>query len=87
MRGCAMQTWQMQEAKARMSELVKRAQMQPQDITLHGKSVAVVISRETFDRLLQTQDSLVDFMRRSPLYDADTLEIERDRSLTREISF
>ena len=48
-----MQTWQMQEAKARMSELVKRAQTQPQDITLHGKSVAVVISRETFDRLSQ----------------------------------
>lgn len=41
-----MHTWQMQEAKARMSEVVKRAQTQPQDITLHGKSVAVVISRE-----------------------------------------
>lgn len=82
-----MQTWQMQEAKARMSELVKRAQIQPQDITLHGKSVAVIISRETFDRLLQTKDSLVDFMRRSPLYGADYPEIERDRSLTRDVSF
>ena len=82
-----MQTWQMQEAKARMSELVKRAQKQPQDITWHGKSVAVVISRETFDRLSQTQDSLVDFMRRSPLYGADDLEFERDHSLTREALF
>ncbi len=82
-----MQTWQMQEAKARMSELVKRAQNQPQDITLHGKSVAVVISRETFDRLSQTQDSLVDFMRRSPLFGADDIALERDRSQTREVSF
>ena len=82
-----MQTWQMQEAKARMSELVKRAQTQPQDLTLHGKSVAVVISRETFDRLSQAQDSLVDFMRRSPLFGADDIALEREQSLTREVSF
>ena len=82
-----MQTWQMQEAKARMSELVKRAQTQPQDINLHGKSVAVVISRETFDRLSQAQDSLVDFMRRSPLFGADDIALEREQSLTREVLF
>jgi prevent-host-death family protein len=82
-----MHSWQMQEAKAHMSELVKRAQSQPQDITLHGKSVAVVISRETFDRLSQAQDSLVGFMRRSPLYGADDIVFERDQSLTREVAF
>ena len=32
-----MEHWQLQEAKARMSELVKRAQAAPQGITLHGK--------------------------------------------------
>jgi prevent-host-death family protein len=57
-----MQTWQMQEAKAQLSELVKRARSQPRDITLHGKSVAVVVSREAFDRLSQAQGSLVEFM-------------------------
>ena len=82
-----MQSWQMQDAKARMSELVKRAQSQPQDITLHGKSVAVVISRETFDRLSQANVSLVDFMQRSPLYGVDDIEFERDNSLTRDLSF
>ena len=35
-----MHSWQMPVAKARMSGLVKRTQIQPQDITLHGKSVA-----------------------------------------------
>jgi prevent-host-death family protein len=77
----------MQDAKARMSELVKSAQNQPQDITLHGKSVAVVVSRDTFDRLAKNQDSLVDFMRRSPLSGAEDIDFERDRSLVREVSF
>jgi prevent-host-death family protein len=82
-----MQTWQMQGAKARMSELIKCAQSQPQDITVHGKSVAVVVSRETFERLTQTQASLLEFMRRSPLYDGDDIVLERDTSPTREVSF
>lgn len=84
-----MQTWQMQDAKARMSELVKSAQSQPQDITVHGKSVAVVVSRSTFDRLSQAQGSLVDFMQRSPLAsldDADDIVFERDTSLTRHLA-
>ena len=81
-----MQTWQMQEAKDRMSELIKRAQTQPQDITLHGKSVAVVLSRDAFDRLSAAQVSLVDFMQSSPLYGVDDMEFERDNSLTRDLS-
>ncbi len=82
-----MQTWQMQDAKARMSELVKSAQSQPQDITVHGKSVAVVVSRETFDRLSQAQGTLVEFMQQSPLFGADDVEFERESSLTRETGF
>lgn len=81
-----MRTWQMQEAKAHMSELVKRAQSQgPQEITMHGRSVAVIVSRETFDRLSQAGESLVAFMRNSPLYGLDEIEFERDKSLTREM--
>ena len=80
-----MQTWQMHEAKAHMSELVKRAQKQPQDITVHGKSVAVVISRETFDQVFRANESLADFMQRSPLYDTADVDFERDSSLTREV--
>lgn len=82
-----MDTWQMQEAKARMSEVVKRAQSQgPQEITMHGRSVAVVISRETFDYLSQASNSLVDFMRNSPLYGVDDIEFERVQGLTRELA-
>jgi prevent-host-death family protein len=81
-----MQTWQMQDAKARLSELVKRAESDgPQDITLHGRSVAVVVSRAVFDRLSGQMASVVDFMQASPMVGLDdTLVFERDPSLTRE---
>ena len=83
-----MQHWQMQTAKARFSELVKHAaQDGPQNITLHGRSVAVVVSRELFDQLSGNQQSLVDFMRASPLADREDIAFERDRSLPREVAF
>jgi prevent-host-death family protein len=83
-----MQSWQIQTAKARFSELVKHAAQEgPQDITLHGHSVAVIVSRELFDRLSGNEQSLVDFMRASPLQGRDDIEIERNRSLPREITF
>lgn len=82
-----MQRWQIQEAKARLSELVKCAQNDgPQAITMHGKPVAVLVSRETFERLSQQGDTLSAFMRRSPLYGLDELEFDRDQSLPREVA-
>ena len=80
-----MQTWQMQQAKAHMSELIQRAcQSGPQEITVHGRSVAVVLSRQAFDRLSGASQSLVNFMRNSPLYGVEELDLERDPSLSRE---
>ena len=80
-----MRSWPMQDAKARLSELVKKAQSEgPQDIMVHGKSVAVVVSRATFDRLTGAGESLVAFMRASPLVGQEDVEFERDRSLPRE---
>lgn len=82
-----MHTWQMQEAKSRLSEVVKEAEREgPQEITVHGRSVAVVLSRADYDRLAGTGESLVDFMRRSPLAGAEDLDFPRDQSLTREVS-
>ncbi|MBQ1761540.1 MAG: type II toxin-antitoxin system Phd/YefM family antitoxin [Aquincola sp.] len=83
-----MQTWQMQDAKARLSEVVKRAEQDgPQDITVHGKSVAVVISRAAFERTSGQQASLLAFMQASPMAGLDDeLVIERDAGLTRDVS-
>ena len=81
-----MRAWQLQEAKARLSEVVKCAEREgPQNITLHGQSVAVLVSRAMFDRLTGNEVSLVKFMQRSPLYGAEDIALERDTSTTREV--
>ncbi len=82
-----MQTWQMQTAKARFSDVVRSAKSDgPQDITMHGKSVAVVLSRELYDRLSGNTQSLVQFMQSSPLHGMDDVVFERDKSAAREVN-
>ena len=82
-----MQMWQMQEAKARLSEVVKSAEtLGPQKITVHGQPVAVVISHAMFEKLTGNQQSPVGFMRASPLYAMEDVTLERDRSSTRKVS-
>lgn len=72
----------------RLFEVVQHAVYAgPQEITVHGRLVVVVISPELFDRLSGNQPSLVDFMRQSPLYGSDDIEFERDRSLPHEGDF
>jgi prevent-host-death family protein len=81
-----MHAWQMQDAKARLSEVVKDAERDgPQEITLHGRPVAVVVSRVEFDRLTGNRESLVEFMRRSPLSGAEDIGFTRDASQTRTV--
>jgi prevent-host-death family protein len=79
-----MSTWQLQEAKARLSEVIKKAKKEgPQSITVHGSPTAVVISSKEYERLKHPQWSFVEFMRRSPLYGLD-LDLNREQTLTRE---
>jgi prevent-host-death family protein len=81
-----MGTWQMQEAKARLSEVVKTAQSEgPQKITMHGQSVAVVISQSMYQRLTNNQLTLTEFLSNSPFFGMEELTLEREQSLTREI--
>ncbi len=80
-----MHTWQLQEAKARLSEVVKQATQQgPQEITLRGEVAVVVISKEAYDELIKPQTSFVQFLRQSPLAQVE-LNLKRDFSLTREM--
>ncbi len=81
-----MQTWQLQEAKGKFSEVVKRAQSQgPQNITVHGESVAVLISRRDYLKLTHPKPSLVELLRASPLAGSD-LKITREQTPTRKIN-
>jgi prevent-host-death family protein len=79
-----MKSWQLQAAKARFSEVIKKAVKEgPQSITVHGEPSAVVISSEEYERLKHPRESFVKFMRRSPLYGVE-LDLEREQTLTRE---
>ena len=60
--------WQLQDAKNRLSELVRKAREEgPQVITLHGRDAVVVVSANEFGKLSRPRGSLVDFFRKSPL--------------------
>jgi prevent-host-death family protein len=53
--------WQLQDAKARFSELVKRAREQgPQHVSVRGEPAVVVVSEEEFARLTSSRPSTVD---------------------------
>ena len=77
--------WQLQEAKARLSEVIKRAAKEgPQKITVHGNLTAIVISNKEYERLRHPKGSFVKFMRSSPLYGLE-LNLRREQSHTREV--
>jgi prevent-host-death family protein len=61
--------WQLQEAKAKLSELVKRAESEgPQEITVHGEPKAVVLSKADFEKLSGKRPNLIDLMKSSGVY-------------------
>ena len=78
--------WQLQEAKARLSEVIKKAQAEgPQHISVRGTPSVVVLSEAEYEQLVGGHGSLVEFMRRSPLHGQDDIEFDRDESPTREV--
>ena len=80
-----MSRWQLQDAKARFSQVVKSAVSDgPQEITVHGRPAAVVLSADEYTRLAGTKPSFVDFVRESPLFNAP-LVVKRDKSRTRRV--
>lgn len=81
-------TWQLQQAKQRLSEIVRRAEQEgPQQITKSGVESAWLISAKDYHRLLKREGnkgSLVDFFQNSPHRDID-IPIERKKDLPRQI--
>ncbi len=77
--------WQLQEAKNRLSEVVRKARSEgPQVITLHGTDAAVVVSTKDFDRMSKRKGRLVEFFRKSPMAGVD-LDLKRIRDTGRKI--
>ncbi|MBI3516631.1 MAG: type II toxin-antitoxin system Phd/YefM family antitoxin [Proteobacteria bacterium] len=84
-------TWQLQAARANLSDVVNAAARAPQHITRNGRPVAVVLSAEEYRRLAKPRQSLVEFFQQSPWAEAmaagDISEafFERDRDPIRDI--
>jgi len=75
--------WALQDAKARFSEVVRKAKTEgPQKITVHGREEVVVVSVDEYRRVKgePTGEVLVKMMQNSPLGD---IEFDRVRTPAR----
>jgi antitoxin Phd len=80
-----MARWQVQEAKTRLSEVIKEAHSKgPQIITRHGTERAVVLSMDDFRALTAHKPGLKEYLLGGPK--VDSFEIEPDRDTGREIA-
>ena len=82
------QTWQLQAAKARFSEVFQLARTSgPQFVTRQGKEAVVILPVEQFEELIgrsKQAKSLVQFFRESPWMGLE-LDLVRDKDTGRDI--
>ncbi|MBB5077688.1 type II toxin-antitoxin system Phd/YefM family antitoxin [Nonomuraea sp. NPDC050547] len=79
-----MSSWQLQEAKQRFSEVVRRAHDEgPQIVTRHGEDVAVIIDMAEYRRLKGGEPDFKEFLMSGP--DLSDLDLTRSRDLPREV--
>lgn len=76
--------WQVQEAKNKLSAVIDEALAEgPQIITRHGKEVAIVLSYETYCKMVAAQPKLSEFFHNSP-FAGEELDLRRDPSPLRD---
>ncbi len=69
--------WQVQQAKQRFSELIRRALDEgPQVVTRHGEEVVVVLAAEEYRKLRPGVKDFKEFLMSAPEF--GDLEIDRD---------
>jgi antitoxin Phd len=82
------QEWQVQTAKARFSEVFRRARLEgPQLITRQGREGVVMISGEQYEELIgrsHQPKNIVEFFRESPFVGVE-LSLERQKDEGREV--
>ncbi|HVR20102.1 MAG TPA: type II toxin-antitoxin system Phd/YefM family antitoxin [Polyangiaceae bacterium] len=80
-----MKTLQLQEAKAKLSQIVAALESEgPTVITVRGREKAVLVAKRDYDRRIDRRKNLWSFMRDSPLR-GTPLDFERDRSSARPV--
>jgi prevent-host-death family protein len=61
-------TWTVAEAKAKLSEVIERAQSRgPQTITRNGRRAVVVVAADEWERKTRRSGNLAEFFAASPL--------------------
>jgi prevent-host-death family protein len=79
-------TWTIAEAKAKFSELIDRARTRgPQTITRHGRTAAVIVSVEEWERKTKRSGNLAEFFAASPLRGSG-LVVERSKDKARAVA-
>lgn len=78
------ESWTVASAKAKLSEVIDRAQSAPQTITRNGRPTVVVVSAEEWQRKTARKGTLAEFLMESPLRGAD-LDLERQRDEPRDL--
>lgn len=72
--------WQLQEAKARLSEVVRRAVDEgPQHVSVRGEPAAVVLSEKEYRQLTSKRPSIVDHILAGEPWPDDLVEAINDR--------
>jgi prevent-host-death family protein len=80
------QVWTVAEAKAKFSEIIERAMSEgPQTITRKGRTAAVVVGAEEWQRKTRRVGNLAEFFAASPLRGSN-LKIHRLKQRARKIS-
>ena len=80
-------TWRLEEAKARFSEVVRRAHEQgPQYVTVRGKQAVAIIDAAELERLLPPSPEALPLVQFLESLHIEDLDLTRDRDLGREPS-
>ena len=79
------QGWTVAHAKAKLSEVIERAQSEPQLITQNGTPSVVMVSIEEWNRKTIRKGSLAQFLMASPLAGSD-VETERHDESPRDLA-
>jgi len=78
--------WALQDAKARLSEVIRRARRDgPQRVTTRGKNAVVILREEEYRRLTRKgakRRHVVDVLADGPLGDVD---LTRERDIGRDV--
>jgi prevent-host-death family protein len=85
-----MRKWQMQDAKAKFGEVVRRAASEgPQIVTYRGTDAAVILSIDQYRLLEAKRLSFVEYLMSGPKLDDETVDEINNRSTDtgREIDF